>query len=339
MLFAIALIAAASAAQPAAADPSAAAQPAAAEDPSAIALPGAPPVGMDYLAYDPETAQLFVPASNTGKLDIVDTRTGKVSSMDGWATAKRGERTAGITAATVGKGFVYVGNRADSSICAVEIKSMAKRGCVTLPGSPDGVFYVAPTREVWATTPDKKSLQILGVQDPAAPKLTGSITLDGEPEGYAVDEKRGLVFTNLEDKNKTLVIDAKTRKVAHTWTTGCGEKGPRGLAVDTESMHLFVACAFEGLRSLDSHGKIVGQLETGAGVDNIDWLASKKLVYVASREEGKLTVVQAGADGSLKQVSTAPTFKGGRTVMIDGAGNAYIPDSKLGRLFVVKATP
>lgn len=311
----------------------------AAADPSSIALPGPSPVGMDYLAYDPDTAQLFVPASNTGKLDIVDTKTGKVTSMDGWATAKRGERTAGITAATVGAGYVFVGNRADASICAVEIKSMTRKGCVTLPAGLDGVFYVAPTREVWVTTPDAKSLQLISVQDPAAPRLTGALKLEGEPEGYAVDEQRGIVFTNLEDRNKTLVIDARARKVTDTWDTGCGAKGPRGLAVDTASMHLFVACAVEGLRALDSHGKIVGQIETGAGVDNIDWNASKKLLYVASREEGKLTVVQAGADGSLKQVSTAPTFKGGRTVMIDGAGNAYIPDSKGGRLFVVKAAP
>ncbi len=312
---------------------------AASAEPSAIALPGGPPVGMDYLAYDADTAQLFVPASNTGKLDVIDTKTGKVSSsIDGWPTAKNGDRTSGITAATAGGGYVYVGNRADSSICAVEIKSLTRKGCVKLPSSPDGVFYVAPTHEVWVTTPREKSLQVLSVKDPAAPALTGSITLDGEPEGYAVDEKRGLVFTNLEDKNKTVVIDAKTRKVTDTWATGCGEKGPRGLAIDTGTLHLFVACAVEGLRSLDAHGKIVGQLETGAGVDNIDWLAAKKLVYVASSKEGKLTVAQAGADGSLKAIFTATTFVGGRTVLIDSAGNAYIPDSKQGRLVVVKAT-
>lgn len=310
---------------------------AAAAAPSEIALPGGPPVGMDYLAYDADTAQLFVPASNTGKLDVIDTRTGKLSSIDGWPVVKKGERTAGITAATTGGGYVYVGNRADSSICAVEIKSRTRKGCVTLPSTPDGVFYVAPTREVWVTTPREKSLQLLSVQDPANPVASGSMTLDGEPEGYAVDETRGIVFTNLEDKNKTLVIDAKTRRVTDTWATGCGEKGPRGLAVDTASMHLFVACAVEGLRSLDAHGTIVGQLETGAGVDNIDWMAAKKLVYVASAKEGKLTVVQAGADGSLKAVSSTPTVPGGRTVMIDGAGNAYIPDSKQGRLVVVKA--
>ena len=107
-----------------------------------IALPGGPPVGMDYLAYDAQTGLLFVPASNTGKVDVLDTKSGKLQSIDGWKTEKRGERIAGVTAATVGGGFVYVGNRADSSICAVEIKSLTRRGCVARSSQPDGVFYV-----------------------------------------------------------------------------------------------------------------------------------------------------------------------------------------------------
>lgn len=319
--------------------PGAAASPAqagSAGQPESIALPGGPPVGMDYLAYDPETARLFVPASNTGKLDVLDTRTGKLTAMDGWPTAKRGERTAGITAATTGAGHVFVGNRADRSLCAVEIKSLTKRGCVTLPDSPDGVFYVAPTHEVWVTTPESKSLQVIDVSAPAAPRLTGSIVLEGEPEGYAVDTRRGLVFTNLEDKNRTLSIDARSHKVLASWATGCGEKGPRGLVVDEGSQHLFVACAVEGLRSLDSKGAIVARLETGAGVDNVDWLAAKHLLYVASSKAGTLTVVEASADGSLKAVSSTP-IPAGRTVMVDGEGNAYIPDSKQGRLIVVRA--
>ena len=51
-----------------------------------IALPGGPPAGMDYLAYDAESGLLFVPASNTGKVDVIDTRTGKLKSIDGWKT-------------------------------------------------------------------------------------------------------------------------------------------------------------------------------------------------------------------------------------------------------------
>ena len=306
--------------------------------PESIALPGGPPVGMDYLAYDPATGLLFVPASNTGKVDVIDTRSGKLRSIDGWPTVKKGERIAGVTAAAVGGGYLYVGNRADSTICAVEIATLARKGCVTLSSTPDGVFYVGSTKEVWVTTPVEKSLHIFDLSRPAAPVAGGKIVLDGQPEGYAVDEQRGTVFTNLEDKDKTLVIDARTRKVTATWEPACGEKGPRGIAIDPAARHLFVACATEGLREFDSTGKIVARLATGAGVDNIDWLQSKQLVYVASAQDGKLTRVHVGADGALEATSTAPTVIGGRTVIVDGSGTAYIPDSKAGRLVVVKAS-
>jgi DNA-binding beta-propeller fold protein YncE len=294
---------------------------------------------MDYLAFDAQSGLLFVPAGGSGNLDVVDTKTGKVTALGGWPTARRGSRTTGISAAATGGGFVYVGNRADSTICAVEIASLAKKGCVKLDGSPDGVFYVAPTREVWVTTPRDKSLQVLSLADPGAPAKAASITLDGEPEGYAVDEKRGLVFTNLEDKNQTLAIDAKSRKVTATWATGCGERGPRGLVVDAASAHVVVACNQEGLRVLDAEGKLVGQLATGGGVDNIDWLPEKRLVFASSAAEGKLTVAKLGADGALTQVHSAPTVQGGRTVIVDAAGTAYVPDSKKGRLVVVKQAP
>src|SRR6266478_2448769 len=135
---------------------------------SSLRLPGGAPVGMDYLAYDVHSGLLFVPASNTGKLDVIDTRTGKLRSVDGWPTAQRDDRVAGITAATTGAGYAYVGNRADSKVCAVEIETLARRGCVTLPSTPDGVFYVAPTHEVWVTTPRDNSLQVLSLRDPAA---------------------------------------------------------------------------------------------------------------------------------------------------------------------------
>jgi len=302
-----------------------------------IALPGGPPAGMDYLAYDAQSGLLFVPASNTGKVDVIDTKSGKLQSIDGWKTEKRGERIAGVTAATTGGGYAYIGNRADSSICAVEIRSLERKGCVTLASMPDGVFYVGATKEVWVTTPRDNSLQILSLKDPAAPAHAGSIKLEGQPEGYAVDEQRGIVFTNLEDKDKTLSIDAKSRKVTASWDPGCPEKGPRGIVVDAAAKRLFVACAVEGLKEFDASGKIIAKLDTGAGVDNIDILPAKHRVYVASSSEAKLTVAEVGPDGAFKVVSTAATVPGGRTVIVDGAGNAYIPDSKQGRLVVVRA--
>jgi len=309
---------------------------ASAQDQEFVKLPGGPPVEMDYLAYDPAGSRLFIPAGNTGRVDVLDTKTGKLGSIEGWPTAKAGNNIQGPSAATAGGGYLYVGNRAGSSVCAVELASLARKGCVTLPSAPDGVFYVAPTREVWVTAPRQRSLQILSLADPSAPALAGSIPLEGEPEGYAVDEQRGLVFTNFRDKDKTLVLDARTRKLIATYDTGCGDPGPRGIALDPDRRLLFVACAAGGVKALDSNGKLVGELKTGPGVDNIDVLQARRRVYAASGKDGTLTVAEVAPNGAMTSVLTAKTAPGGRTVIVDGSGTAYVPDSKEGRLVVVR---
>src|SRR5436309_1868475 len=110
----------------------------------------------------------------------------------------------GPSSVTIGDGVAYVGNRGDSSICAFDRKSLEKKSCAQVPGVPDGTFWVATTKEVWVTTPRDKSIQVLDAN--GALKIAGKIDLEGEPEGYAVDPGKGLVYTNLEDKDRTLVI-------------------------------------------------------------------------------------------------------------------------------------
>lgn len=299
--------------------------------PTALPLPATAPVIMDYLAAD--GARVWVPAGNTGKVFVLDG--GKFATVEGFATKEgRGGRLMGPSSVTIGDGVAYVGNRGDSSICAIDGKSLAKKGCVVLPSSPDGTFYVATTKEVWVTTPRDESLQILDVKDPAAPKLAGSIKLPGEPEGYAVDVEKGVVFTNLEDKNRTLAIDAKSRKVTSTWEPGCSEKGPRGLAVDPARGLLLVACT-DGVVSLDEKsGARKGRIDTGAGVDNIDYL--KQRVYVAAGQAEKLTVAEVAADGSFKAVASEKVGKGSRVVVATSDGTAYAADSTAGQLWVFK---
>src|SRR5262249_15168379 len=137
------------------------------------------------------------------------------------------KRIVGPSSVVVGDGFVYVGNRGDSSVCAIDAATLARGACVTLAGSPDGVVYVEPRKEVWVTTPRDQSITILDVSTPSAPKPAGEIKLEGDPEGYAVDPGRGIFYTNLEDKDRTLAIDAAKRQVIATWKPSCGESGPR----------------------------------------------------------------------------------------------------------------
>src|SRR5207253_8511908 len=165
----------------------------------------------DYLAYDRARHRVWVPAGNTGSVDVVDTERGQVTRIDGFATAeveRRGtRRTVGPSSASVGDGFVFVGNRGDSSVCAVDAASFEKAGCIKLDSMPDGLAYVAATSEVWVTTPRSRSITIIGATPSGALTARGNMPLDGAPEGYAVDDARAIFYTNLEDKGRTLAID------------------------------------------------------------------------------------------------------------------------------------
>ena len=313
--------------------------PAPAPEATTLALPGGPPVGMDYLAFDPATGRLWIPAGNTARVNVLDTKSGKLEAVEGFATEKRGERTAGPSSASAGEGHVYVGNRAGSQVCAVDAKTLARQGCLTLASSPDGLQYIAATKELWVTTPRDKSVTVLDLKDPAAPKAGGKIAFEGEPEGYAIDAGRGLFYTNLEDKDLTLAVDARTRKIIATWKPACGESGPRGLALDEARRYLFVACAAGKVKVLDAgkDGALLGELTLGGGgVDNIDWSPARKLLYAASAKAGTLVVAKVSEQGKPEALFTAKTATGGRSAFVDGDGTAYVPDSPGGRLLVVK---
>jgi DNA-binding beta-propeller fold protein YncE len=291
------------------------------------------PVIMDYLAADGE--RVWAPAGNTGKVFVLEK--GKFRSVDGFATKEgRNSRLMGPSSVSVGKDAVYVGNRGDSKIWAIDPKTLEKKGSVEMPSTPDGVFYVATTNEVWVTTPRDNSIQIVDVKDASAPKIVGKIAADG-PEGYAVDEKRGVVYTNLEDKDATVSIDAKSRKILSTWEHTCGKDGPRGLAVDADRGILFVGCASQGVLALDAKtGARKGRIEAGEGVDNIDYLPAKRLLYASAGRSEKLTIAHLEDDGSLKPVSTTQVGKGCRVVVATQDGTAYAADSAGGQLWVFK---
>ena len=287
-----------------------------------------PPVIMDYLAAEGD--RVWAPAGNTGKVFVLDK--GAFKSIDGFPTKKgRNDRLMGPSSVTIGEGMVYAGNRGDSRIWAIDPKTLEKKGSVEMPSMPDGTFWVAATKEVWVTTPRDNTIQVISDL-----KITGKIAVDG-PEGYAVDAGKGIVYTNLEDKDGTVAIDAKTRKIVSTWEHTCGKDGPRGLAIDTERGILFVGCASQGLLALDAKtGARKGHLEVGEGVDNIDYLPSKRLVYAAAGRSEKLTVAHLEDDGSLKVVATSPIGKGSRVVVVTQDGTAYAADSAGGQLWVFK---
>src|SRR5215471_1110993 len=84
-----------------------------------ISLPGATgAVALDYFAYDRAAGKLWVPASNTGSVDVIDEASDAVSQVTGFKTGDvelRGRKvTVGPTAASIGNGVIYIGNRGEA---------------------------------------------------------------------------------------------------------------------------------------------------------------------------------------------------------------------------------
>ena len=289
---------------------------------------------MDYLGYESTTDTVWAPGGNTGRVFVLDAQTEQVQSVEGFATREVNGRAVGPSSVTFGPHAAYVGNRADDSVCAIDLSTRKRGSCATLGTSPDGLAYVGKTQEVWATLPPSKSIAVLATSG-AGLEEKALVQLDGVPEGYAVDLRRGRFYTNLRDKDETLAVDFTTRAVVARWKTGCGAKGPRGLALDGENGLLFVACTdgFIGLL-LERNGFQVAGLVTGAGVDNPDILPGMRRLFAASGDTGMLSFVAYTDEGRLRLLRRLATAPGVRVVVADKRGKAFAADSAAGCLWV-----
>lgn len=305
-----------------------------------INLPGATgAVALDYFAYDRATGKLWVPASNTGSVDVIDEVTDAVSQITGFETGeieRRGRKiTVGPTAASVGDGVIYIGNRGNGTLCVIDAKTLARGECVPVSAdhavTPDGVVYVATAHELWVTLRPKagdsaaaKSLEIFDASDPHHLKPKTKIPLNGLAEGYAVDNQRGLFYTNIEEAGKTAAIDAWSHKVVAKWNPG---SDLQGLALDDARRFLFVACG-DHVVSLDAghDGKVLDSIKTGPGLDNIDYSPDRKVLYAAASQAATLTVAEVDDYGKFHLKSTVPTVKGARGVVAGKGETAYLID-------------
>src|SRR5437899_8873918 len=315
-----------------------------------ISLPGASGVvALDYFAYDRSTGKLWVPASNTGNVDVIDEKTDAVSQVTGFKTGEvelRGRKvTLGPTAVSIGDSVVYIGNRGDSTLCVIDARTLKRGECLEVAppsagpaAAPDAVVYVAATKELWITTgappigvpSADKTIQVFDVSEPRHLKPKLKIPLDGSAEGYAVDNQRGLFYTNVEETGKTVAIDVRSHKVIAEWKV---HDDLQGLTLDSARGFLFVACG-DHVVSLDvAHGgRLIDSLVTGPGLDNIDFSSDQKLLYAAASVTATLSIIDVGDDGKFHLKALVPTVKGARGVVAGKGETAYLIDPAEGRI-------
>lgn len=311
-------------------------------DVTSVALPGATaPASLDYLAFEPRHSRVWVPAGGSGSVDVYDTKSATFVRVEGFKTAERESkgrtRTVGPSAVSIGEGAAYIGNRATSEVCPVDTETLKLGTCIKLASPTDGVAYVSPMKEVWVTTPRDQSIAVLDATNPLALKPKTTIHLDGSPEGYAVDVTRGVFLTNLEDKNQTVVIDLSKHAPRATWSLDCDASGPRGVSADARGL-VYVACTDRVLVLDGLHGGTkLATIETGPGVDNIDWFEPQHLLYAAAGKAATLTVARVDDTGHVTTIAVGSSVDGARNGVVDAVGNAYVADPLNARLLVFRA--
>src|SRR5437588_6902102 len=175
-----------------------------------LALPGANGlVSLDYFAFDPASHRLWVPASNTGSVDIIDGNTNQVSALAGFPTAQveyKGKHPVfGPSSVTLGDGVVYVGNRGNSTVWVIDADAlkMGERLAIGSPAeglsaAPDALTYVAAVRELWVTRgvpplevpSSDRAITVLDASEPTRLRLKGKIALGPSAEGFAGAKSR-----------------------------------------------------------------------------------------------------------------------------------------------------
>jgi DNA-binding beta-propeller fold protein YncE len=301
-----------------------------------LALPdhGKGNITMDYIAYDLKTGYVWVPAINVGSVDVVDTSNGSVHEISGFPTNEvefgGRKRIQGPNGVSVGEGVVCIGDRADSSICAIDEKTLARKTCGHIDSTPDGVVYVAPTKEVWVTAPRDNSVRIL---DSVSLTQKAKLTFEGRPEGYAVDAKRGCFYMNYEDKDLTTAINLKTHKTVAKWPTSCGEDGPHGISLDEGAGFLFVACSNRAeVLDAEHNGQKLSSIDTGDGVDDRNYSPASHTLYVGAARAAQLTVARVSKTGKLTVLTQVPIHEGARNGVVTKDGTVYLAHSQLGQL-------
>ena len=204
--------------------------------------------------------------------------------------------------------------------------------------TPDGVVYVAATRELWITLRPRsgdnspaKSLEVFDASDPHHLKQKTKIPLENLAEGYAVDNQRGIFYTNIEEAGKTVAIDVHTHKVIATWNPGSSDL--QGLALDNARNFLFVACGNHVVSIDAGHGgKVIDSITTGSGLDNIDYSSDRKFLYSAASQAATLTIAEVDDNGKFHLKATVPTVKGARGVVAGKGETAYLIDPAEGRM-------
>ena len=229
-----------------------------------------------------------------------------------------------LKVSTLGKG--YISNGSQDNVLVFDLKTNNILAKVPTGKFADVIFYDPFSNKVITCNGRGKNMTII---DPTADQAIATVQLTGWPEA-AVSDSAGRIYVNNAEKSEIDVIDAVSFKTLDQWPLAPGE-GPFGLAIDRNTMRLFVGCGKKLLVVMNArNGKIVASLPIGDECDAVGFDAKLKTVY-SSNGEGTLTIVKELSGDKFMVAENLATRKGAKTMAVDQNTHLlYLPFGEFG---------
>jgi YVTN family beta-propeller protein len=271
--------------------------------------------GWDYLTVDSAARRLYV--SHATHVAVVDLDSNKIV---GDIPDTPGVHGIAIAAA-LNKGFVSNGR--GNTVTIFDLKTLKTLGTVPTGENPDDICYDAGSSRVFVFNGRSKSATVI---DAKGNKAAATIPLPGKPE-FSVADGKGKIYTNIEDTNEIVEIDAAKAAVTKKYSLSPCD-GPSGMALDPKSRRLLSVCSNRMMAVSDPDaGKVVATPAIGAGSDGAAFDPGTGYGF-SSNGDGTLTVVQQ-TNGKWEVLENIATERGARTIAIDEKTHKiYLPTAK-----------
>lgn len=268
------------------------------------------PGGWDYIAVGPDK-KIYV--SHGTQVNILDQRTGDSVGVIPNTTGVHG------IAFDEAHGKGYTSNGRINNVTVFDLKTSAVLTQIATGQNPDAIMYEPFSKTIITCNGRSHDLSVI---DPVKGQVVATIALDGKPE-TAVSDENGMIYVNIEDKNKITVVDIRKNAVVTSYPLGA--EGPTGLAIDVKTKRLFAGCDKTLVVMDATNGSIVSKLPIGDGCDGVGFDDKLGLVF-ASCGEGKLSVIKETSATSFSVIDNVSTKRSARTCAVDSKTHAvYLP--------------
>jgi DNA-binding beta-propeller fold protein YncE len=173
---------------------------------------------------------------------------------------------------------------------------------------------------------------LLVLVDVKKSSVVGTMSVDGHAE-FAAADGMGNIYINVNHaKGSEIVsVDIASRKIVkRVPLDGCEEA--TGLAYDEADKLVISVCDNGILKAFDTRAqRVVASIAVGRGTDAVMFDAMRRRAFVASGENGTLSVIAIRSNSDIALVQTLQTQIGTRLGAVDiASGRVYLPSAKFG---------